>query len=68
MLFIKSSLTPSVPLSRCERGLTPIAYLIQELSPSHFGGGDGERSIESGVYSVAHTIVNYLHLNKKFQI
>lgn len=51
-------LTPSVPLSRCERGMTPIATFILELSPSHFGGV-GERSTGSGVKSVANTFMNY---------
>jgi|GEM_PF-2585197 len=32
-------LTPLVPLSRCERGMTSNATSILELSPSHLGGG-----------------------------
>jgi|GEM_PF-3624479 len=48
-------LTPLVPLSRCERGITSRATSILELSPSHFGGGvwgevDWVRSIKHKKY------------------
>ncbi len=48
-------LTPLIPLSRCERGMTSRATSILELSPSHRGGGvwgevDWVRSIKRNKY------------------